>query len=236
MATKVGPLLAAAALLAAASCSNGADAERPDAGDPTTASATGSAGSADPEESEVPLIQPGEPGEPASTLSPGTTLAESGFDHADVAFVQMMIPHHEQALTMAALAEDRASSPQVRSLAERITGQGTEVMAMAGWLQQRNLEVPTAGADPSEFDHGEHGHDTMHGMLTPEQLTTLREADGTRFDELFLTGMIGHHEGALRMISDLAEDGQNVLVAEMAADMQAGQTAEIDLMRTMLDD
>jgi len=47
----------------------------------------------------------------------------------------------------------------------------------------------------------------MPGMLTPEQMKTLDAARGAKFDELFLTGMIQHHKGALTMVADLRAAG-----------------------------
>ena len=42
---------------------------------------------------------------------------------------------------------------------------------------------------------------------TPEQMKALDAARGATFDDLFLTGMIGHHKGALKMVADLREAG-----------------------------
>jgi len=47
----------------------------------------------------------------------------------------------------------------------------------------------------------------MPGMLTPEQMKALDAAHGAKFDELFLTGMIQHHKGALSMVGELRASG-----------------------------
>jgi len=47
----------------------------------------------------------------------------------------------------------------------------------------------------------------MPGMLTPAQMKALDAARGATFDELFLTGMIQHHKGALTMVADLRAAG-----------------------------
>lgn len=53
-----------------------------------------------------------------------TTVAAraSATDHnaADVAFAQQMIPHHRRALSMAKLADTRAQSPAIKTLAAQI--------------------------------------------------------------------------------------------------------------------
>jgi uncharacterized protein (DUF305 family) len=157
------------------------------------------------------------------------------WNHADVAFVQMMVPHHAQALEMSAMAPERAASKQVLALARRIKGsQGPEVLTMSSWLQTRDIEVPKAGEDPSTYDHGEHGHMEMQGMLTHEQLAELKAARGARFDRLFLRDMIGHHQGAVDMAQQVAVDGTDLQVSEIAADVNTGQTAEINRMRALL--
>ena len=75
----------------------------------------------------------------------------------------------------------------------------------------------------------------MMGMLTPAQLDALAAARGREFDRLFLEGMIGHHQGALRMADTVESKGSDVRVMELAGDIKVSQTAEIALMRPMLD-
>jgi uncharacterized protein (DUF305 family) len=78
---------------------------------------------------------------------------------------------------------------------------------------------------------------TMHGMLTAEELARLEAARGAAFDRLFLTYMIRHHEGALKMVADLLATpraAQDVDVSVLANDVETTQTAEIGLMRQML--
>lgn len=181
----------------------------------------------------VTTIQPGLPGEPARTGAAEVPEVEA--NHADVAFMQMMLPHHAQAIEMAALAERHAVDPRVRRLAGRIkAAQGPEITFMAAWLERQGVEVPTAADDPGEFDHAAHGHGTMPGMLTDAQMQRLRDARGRAFDRLFLRHMIGHHAGAVEMAAVVAEEGSDLTVAEVAADVSVTQSTEIALMRQML--
>ncbi|TNM38389.1 DUF305 domain-containing protein [Nocardioides albidus] len=185
--------------------------------------------------SSAVVVQPGGPGEAASTLEPGATAEHADAAHDDVAFMQMMIPHHAQALTMSELAPQRARSPQVKALARRIlAAQRPEILTMAAWLSERELAVPSAQDDPADFDHGEHGHAAMHGMLTDEQMDELEAAHGAEFDRLFLTGMIQHHEGAIAMADAVATAGTDVQATEIANEIVIGQGAEVDRMRDLL--
>jgi uncharacterized protein (DUF305 family) len=65
----------------------------------------------------------------------------------------------------------------------------------------------------------------------------LKNARGEEFDRLFLTGMIQHHNGALKMVKDLfntAGAGQDAELFNFATDVDSGQRAEIKIMQTML--
>ncbi|MFD9726375.1 DUF305 domain-containing protein [Streptomyces sp. NPDC059072] len=176
------------------------------------------------------VIAPGRPGEAARTLTPEQAAKEKPDDSpnaADHAYVQNMIEHHRQALTMSALAPQRASADGVRRLAERITAaQQPEIGAMEKW---RALHP----APPAASGGHAHDHSTMPGMATEQQLEELTAATGADFDRLFLRLMTTHHEGALKMAGEALADGNNVAVEEMATEVVAVQTAEINRMRAM---
>jgi uncharacterized protein (DUF305 family) len=212
-------LVATAALLLLAACSGSDDGpSRPEEG------------SSD----DLTILQPGRPGEEASTGAPEEPIDEEP-SHADIAFMQMMVPHHAQAVEMAELAKRHAVDPGVRRMAARIrAAQGPEILMMSAWLEREGVEVSQPGDDPGDYDHSEHGHDPMMGMLTEAQMTELARARGTRFDRLFLEGMIRHHQGAVRMAENLAAEGTDVLVTELAADVHVTQNAEIARMRELL--
>jgi uncharacterized protein (DUF305 family) len=191
------------------------------------------------------VVQPERPGEDASTTAPEDfegPPSTGEWNQADVTFVTSMIGHHLQALDMAALAPERAQAPDVGAFAERVTAaQGPEIHALAAWLQERELPVPAEvesldGTGPRVPDTGhDHEHDGMAGMLSPEQMTALEAATGDEFDRLFLEGMIQHHQGALDMVDVVLVDGQDTYALEIAADTAAGQGAEIDRLRGLLD-
>ncbi|WP_405813611.1 DUF305 domain-containing protein [Streptomyces sp. NBC_01390] len=173
------------------------------------------------------VIAPGLPGEAAKTLSPEEAKAQLPDDSpnsADISYARMMIEHHAQAIEISELAPKRALSTPVKRLAERIAAaQGPEIAAMQGWLKDTGSDgEPTA-----------HAHEAMPGMATEAQLAKLRAAKGKAFDELFLTLMITHHEGAVTMATEVKAQGNNVRIEEMADDVIAQQTSEINRMRGM---
>ncbi|MEO3859261.1 DUF305 domain-containing protein [Acrocarpospora sp. B8E8] len=177
---------------------------------------------------DAPVIVPGKPGEVAATLTPGQTFApvpSPTINATDVRYVQDMIVHHRQALEMAALAPDRAQSPRLKSLADRIyDAQGPEIQTMTTWLEEEGLREPDHHAD----------HSTMPGMATPAQLTDLRNAKGESFDTLFVTLMIAHHKGAITMAETQLINGSHDRVLTWAQDVVAEQSAEITRLQRLL--
>ncbi len=220
-------MVVAAGLLAVGGCTS------TDAGSSASEPGSGSAGAAADDEPRAgggaPVLQPGEPGEPNETLDPDATVEATPWNDADVGFLNDMIPHHSQALEMAELARTRAEDREVRALASRIgDAQGAEIVGMAAWLDQRDFEAPTA----EEVEH-HMSMSGMPGMLDPEQMDALAAADGARFDRLFLAGMIRHHQGAVAMAEQVQVEGSDLVVAEIADEVSAGQTAEIQRLRDL---
>ncbi|WP_230879606.1 DUF305 domain-containing protein [Planomonospora sp. ID67723] len=170
----------------------------------------------------APVVIPGDPGDPGRTATPGERLGEpeARVSAADVRFAEGMIPHHRQALEMAALVPERSSSETVRKLAERITAaQRPEIAAMTSWLE-------SVGRAPGE--HEDH-------TVSQEQMNRLRTARGAAFDELFLTLMIAHHEAALTMAAEELREGTDRAMRATAADVVSGQNIEISRMREILE-
>lgn len=185
---------------------------------------------------EVRVVQPGRPGEESREVErPQEVAADAAWNHADVMFMQMMIPHHAQALEMSRLAKKRAKDPRVRTLAERIhAAQGPEIQLMSSWLAERDIEVPRVVDKADDFDHAQHGHTGMAGMLSAGEMERLADSRGSAFDRLFLRGMIGHHRGALTMVDEITPEGADIRVAELATDVYASQTAEIARLQEVL--
>lgn len=62
------------------------------------------------------------------------------YNQGDVDFVQMMIPHHQVAVTAAAREYLAAKSPEVKEWARKIMlGQQGEIEQFRAWLQQRGI-------------------------------------------------------------------------------------------------
>lgn len=184
---------------------------------------------------QAPIIHPGAPGEPARELSADEAIriAVTSFSPADVRFMQDMIPHHHQALQMAALAPERTNHPDLLEAARRINAsQADEIAFMQAWLEARGQTAP----DPADH-HGMHTHHQMAGMATPAQMAELESARATEFDRLFLELMIRHHDGALKMVDELLEQPGSAfdpVLYEFTTSITNDQTAEIERMNALL--
>jgi len=179
------------------------------------------AGSPTPTSSPVPVIVPGRPGESASVVPSDQLPAPDGnlYNQADAYFIRMMIPHHGQALEMAALVPDRAERPQIKAVASRIAAaQKPEVAYFHSWLKERNLP---------EQEPGGHDHGGMRGMQPPEAIKALAGLKGAAFDKMFVDMMVAHHEGAIAMVTDVLRTGRDQRIGELATGIAAEQQAEI---------
>ncbi|MEU6472018.1 DUF305 domain-containing protein [Streptomyces massasporeus] len=166
---------------------------------------------------------------PDATASPG-----GAHNPQDVAFAQGMIPHHRQALEMARLAADRASSGTVKDLAGRIEkGQDPEIRTMTGWLKSWGEKVP-GGTGGGGMDHSASGHSGMPGMMGGEDMAALERLTGKAFDVQFLTLMVEHHEGAVEMARTEQDKGRHAPAKAMAGDIITAQNAEIGEMNKLL--
>ncbi len=184
---------------------------------------------------EVPIILPGAPGESGRTLSAeeAIEIADTSYSADDVTFMQDMIPHHNQAVQMAALVETRTNSDEVREIAGRIdTAQADEIEFMQGWLRDRGESAP----DPTAH-HAMHMSHDMAGMASPEDMAELASLEGVDFDRKFLTLMIAHHEGALEMVEQLLDQpgsAYDPVLFEFVNDVNEDQTSEIERMNELL--
>ena len=165
-------------------------------------------------------------GLPASATSAEQVAAHNA---DDVMFAQMMIPHHQQAIELAAMVPDRSTDPDVIALAAKIAGeQQPEINTMKALLLQWDV-------DPNEMSH-ESGHAgmAMAGMVDDATMVKLDNLKGTDFDTLWLQSMISHHEGAIAMAKTEIADGKSADMVTLAGSIVTAQQAEIDQMKQML--
>lgn len=160
---------------------------------------------------------------PASPGAPSASAASAA--PGDVTFAQMMIPHHEQAVTMAEMAlQDRAkASPEVVQLATDIAkAQGPEIETMTTWL------ASWGAPESMGMDH------SMPGMMGQDEMQDLSTATGAEFDRAWLTAMVAHHEGAVTMAGEVLATTEDDAVRTLAQAIVDGQEKEIATMKDLL--
>lgn len=173
--------------------------------------------------------------------TPGTDSPEAGFSRD-------MQVHHAQAIQMAMEIYRTTDDDELRVLAYDIaTGQSAQRGEMYDWLVQWGLSQ-TGGPtmqwmQASDEGHAHSGTDgepmtddearEAMGMATDAELAALEAGTGQEADCLFLDLMIRHHEGAIPMADALIELGSDPRALQVAGSIAAGQTAEIDAMRSI---
>jgi uncharacterized protein (DUF305 family) len=175
--------------------------------------------------------------ESAGPSASASASAKAGtHNDADVDFATEMIQHHRQAVSMADLAADRASSQEVKDLATKIKGaQDPEIKTMSGWLTSWGEEVPEDMSSMPGMNHDmSSSMPDMPGMMSGEDMGKLDKASGAEFDKMFLEMMVQHHEGAVEMAKTEKAKGTYGPAVRLAEDVITAQTAEIQQMNKML--
>ncbi|MDQ3099713.1 MAG: DUF305 domain-containing protein [bacterium] len=149
-------------------------------------------------------------------------------------FIEQMIPHHEDAITMAKLAQTKAKRSEVKQLAENIIdSQGKEISQMTAWYKDWfGEDVPKD--TPVMGQHGMTQKGGMHmGMMGDGSDMTKLEQAGD-FDKAFVEEMIPHHQMAVMMATMLKNGTRRPEMTKLAEDIISAQNKEIEQMRTWL--
>ena len=154
-------------------------------------------------------------------MNTSTTLTK--YTGADIMFLQMMIPHHQQAVDISNLAMKTSKDAELLALAKKIAAdQAAEIIQMQAWLNDANVNAGMG-----------HSMDGMGGMLNDAELSALNAETGTKFDLLWLKGMTGHHDGAIHMTT-MIRDASNPDIKAFGEKVVADQKAQIEQMKAMI--
>jgi uncharacterized protein (DUF305 family) len=170
-------------------------------------------------------------------------------------FIEMMIPHHENAIAMADLALQKSRRPEIRTLAADIKRvQQAEIDRMRAWYRQwYGTEVPAvddAGASSCVMmGNGSGGMmggamgnggmmgggtsmGTSMGMGMGMRMDLDALAEAADFDKAFIEMMVPHHRMALMMSNMVLAHGEKADLRTLAQTIITGQSAEIEQMQT----
>lgn len=171
---------------------------------------------------------------PEEKTPQGRSTSDALYTPDELRFLTHMIVHHQQALEMSALVPARSGREEFVRFARYIeSGQAAEIAQMRALLdaaRERGIEIP---------DHPLHGDPPMNGMLSSVQMKALEEARGAEFEQLWLEGMIRHHQGAIDMALEQQqrrfESGRRPFgIDVLLDDILSAQRAEIAQMREWL--
>lgn len=141
----------------------------------------------------------------------------------DAMFLDMMVDHHRQALTMAEEVLDQGSDEQIAALARKIQqDQQKEIAQMEAWRKAWYPDLPRMTASQI----AEHMEMDMPGGA---------EIAGLDPDHRFLVQMIPHHEAAVMMGEEALGKAEHAELKKMAQSIVGEQQKEIAQMQKMLE-
>jgi len=163
----------------------------------------------------------------SSSSSPSPSASSSStavFNDQDVMFLQGMIPHHTQAVEMSEMILGKTDvDPRVTELAQTIKdAQEPEIDLMSGWLEEWGK------SSSMSINH------EMDGMMSDEDMASLKSATGVDASRLFLEQMTVHHSSAIQMAQMEMESGENPDSIDLAQTIVDSQQAEIEQMQEIL--
>ncbi|MBM1171465.1 DUF305 domain-containing protein [Microvirga arabica] len=143
-----------------------------------------------------------------------------GFDQS---YMRRMAAHHGQGVELAQLAIDKAQDPYLRNLAHLMGAdqKGEIAMFRQWWRSWFEGDLPP----PSPPEHA-----SMPGMLSAEQMESLRRTNSADFDPLFIALMTTHHQGAVLMADEALRRAEDIRLRLMAHATRHAQRGEIELM------
>ncbi len=158
-------------------------------------------------------------------LQQGSMMTNSIDQH----FIEQMIPHHDDAITMANIALQKAEHSEIKQLAQNIIqAQAAEINQMRQWYKGwfgQNVPDTFAG-----MGHGM-GSGTMHMGMMGTQTDTTRLESAQPFDKAFIEEMIPHHQMAVMMAQMLKSSSPRPEMRQLADNIINAQTKEINQMR-----
>ncbi|MBP7671150.1 DUF305 domain-containing protein [Candidatus Gracilibacteria bacterium] len=135
----------------------------------------------------------------------------------DQEFLEMMVPHHQEAIDTAKQVLARGQSPELKTLAENIiAAQTAEISQMQTWHQ--NWFASPLAPDKNYMP-----------MMRP-----LEALNGAELDKQFIEDMIKHHEGAIQMAEQLQTFTEKPELKDLAKNIIIAQTTEIQEMKSLL--
>lgn len=158
--------------------------------------------------------------------TPGTNM------EFDQMFIDMMVPHHQAAIDMALLAQEKAEHPELKQMAAQIIAdQENEIEQLKTWRQEwyGSDSTPLMSEMPMLPGMNEmaHGSLTMDMTMDVEKLRLTSES----FDLMFIDLMISHHQMAIDAAMMAEQQATREEVRDLAQKIIEKQQTEIEQMK-----
>jgi len=151
-------------------------------------------------------------------------------NNIDRNFIEQMIPHHQDAITMADIALQKAQHEEIKTLATNIkTSQSDEIAKMRNWY--KNWYGSDVSPDNDENTSGDGMMGQMRGGMMGNNTDTTSLENTSNFDKAFIEEMIPHHQMAVMMANMLLQGTTRPEMKELAQNIITAQTKEINEMR-----
>ncbi len=179
---------------------------------------------------------------------------------AELRFMQGMIDHHQMALDMADDCLTNAASADLKTLCQAvIDAQSAEISQLQSWLkdwyglvynpvsmavmmqfmpEDMTVDGVMLGGMVERTGHSSMGHGGMPAGMDPPMMmgmmAGLSRLKGQNYDVAWMEAMIDHHDDALHMAERLLERGEHPILLDLARQIIADQTAEMDTLEVMI--
>ena len=184
-------------------------------------------------------------GSPSASTATGSSSPSVAQAHnsADITFAQNMIPCHKQAVQMSdIILTKQGIDPRVAQVAKQIKAtEDPDIQRMQSWLTQWQQPGTPMTPSPSAGMPAMQGPamqgpamQGMAGMMTPEQMTALQNAQGADASKQFLTMMIQNHQHAIMSAQSEIGSGQYPPAVAMAHSIATSEQQEVNTMQGIL--
>ena len=147
-------------------------------------------------------------------------------------FIEQMIPHHEDAIVMAGLAQKNGVHKEIKILAQAIiSAQTSEINQMREWYQSWYGSSIPDSVVYSGHSMMDHQSGTMMGGMMGDQTDLEKLNTAQNFDNEFIRQMIPHHQMAIMMAQMVVIASDRNEIKELAQAIIRTQTDEINQMR-----
>lgn len=148
--------------------------------------------------------------------APAPTTEQQQFE---IEFLTEMIDHHAMAVMMSDLCLDRAVHAELRELCHQMREtQMQEIVQMQTWLEEW---------------YGIY-YEPQMSKSSQKRMERLAALSGAEFEIEFMQQMIKHHAVAVKAAEDCQEEAYHQELIELCENIEATQTAEIELMNEWL--